>query len=154
MDVMLVEDRPPEMIEQLKGLWRRSVEATHDFLTVADMDRIGAYVPDAIASVEELAVAYGDDEALLGFVGVQDGTVEMLFVDDARRGQGAGSSLLRFAVEELGARQLEVNEQNPQAAAFYAHRGWHVTGRRDVDDRGEPFPLLQMELLSSDEKPE
>ncbi len=146
MDIALVEDRTPELLEQLTALWRRSVEATHGFLTLADIDRIGGYVPEAISSVGTLAVARAEDGALLGFAGVQDGTLEMLFVDDACRGQGAGSALLDFAVRELGARRLEVNEQNPQAAGFYEHCGWRVTGRRETDDMGEPFPLLQMEL--------
>ena len=146
MDIALVEDRTPELVGRLADLWRRSVEATHGFLTPADVDRIGGYVPEAIGSVETLAVACADDGAPLGFAGVQDGTLEMLFVDNASRGQGVGSALLGFAVRELGARRLEVNEQNPQAVGFYEHCGWHVTGRRETDDMGEPFPLLQMEL--------
>lgn len=40
-----------------------------------------------------------------------------------------------------------MNEQNPQAQGFYEHCGWHVIGRSETDEQGEPCPILHMELL-------
>ncbi len=91
------------------------------------------------------SVAQEDDGRILGFCGVQEDSLEMLFVDPAHHGEGVGSALFRFAAEKLGARRLEVNQQNPRARRFYEDRGWFVTGWRETDDAGEPFPLLQME---------
>ena len=39
-----------------------------------------------------------------------------------------------------------MNEQNPQAQGFYEHCGWHVIGRPETDEQGEPYPILHMEL--------
>ncbi|WP_311769057.1 GNAT family protein [Novispirillum itersonii] len=39
-----------------------------------------------------------------------------------------------------------MNEDNPQAVAFYRHMGFTVTGRSEVDGSGKPFPLLHMQL--------
>lgn len=150
MDIALVQERTPELMSQLFALWRRSVEATHDFLGPADIDRIATYVPGALQGVGQLAVAADGAGTPLGFAGV-DGE-EMLFVDPAARGQDVGRALLTFAVQDLGARLLDVNEQNPQARGFYEHCGWRVIGRSETDGQGEPYPLLHLELPPSPEE--
>lgn len=40
--------------------------------------------------------------------------------------------------------ELTVNEQNPQVRAFYGHMGFAVTERHELDDQGQPFPILIM----------
>lgn len=129
----------------LAALWERSVRATHHFLTEADIVGMRPEVAAALVGVAHLAVARDDDGRALGFAGVQDGVLEMLFVDDAARGQGAGRALLSFAIDTWDARRLDVNEQNPQALGFYEHEGFVVVGRSELDDAGRPFPLLHME---------
>lgn len=80
-------------------------------------------VHDALRGVRQLAIATDETGAPLGFAGVQDEALEMLFIHPSARGQGIGRALLAFAVNELGARRLDVNEQNPQAQGFYEHCG-------------------------------
>jgi len=70
----------------------------------------------------------------------------MLFIDPQHRGQGLGRQLLRYAVECMNADELEVNEQNPQALAFYLKQGFEVIGRTEHDGLGQPYPLLRMRL--------
>jgi putative acetyltransferase len=70
----------------------------------------------------------------------------MLFVHPAWRGQGIGRRLLSYAVTTLGADELDVNEQNPQAIGFYLRMGFEVVGRSAVDGLGKPYPLLQMRV--------
>ncbi len=72
----------------------------------------------------------------------------MLFVDDGVRGQGIGKQLLRYAVDVLGARFVDVNEQNTQGVGFYRHMGFSTIRRSEHDDQGRPFPLLHLELTS------
>jgi putative acetyltransferase len=81
-----------------------------------------------------------------GFIGVDENRIEMLFVDDASRGKGVGSLLLRYAIDHFGANEVDVNEQNPQGVAFYQHRGFVQVGRSALDGQGNPFPLLHMRL--------
>ena len=40
--------------------------------------------------------------------------------------------------------RLTVNEQNPQAKGFYEHMGFHVYKRTELDEQGNPYPLLYM----------
>ena len=80
------------------------------------------------------------------FEGPQGGMLEMLFVDEAARGKGIGSALVRHAIGALGVREVNVNEQNPQAVGFYEQMGFESYRRTETDDQGDPFPILYMRL--------
>lgn len=152
---MIVVETPlayrfPRLMDALCELWRASVEATHTFLSPAEIDRIAGYVPQALRSVPRLIVAYDSAYRPLGFGGVDTGKLEMLFVAPGARGRGVGKALLAYAVEHLGAHSVDVNEQNPQAQGFYGHCGFVPTGRSATDGQGAPYPLILMELA---EKP-
>lgn len=45
-----------------------------------------------------------------------------------------------------GIRRVDVNEQNVQAAGFYARLGFRVTGRDATDPSGRPYPILHLSL--------
>lgn len=68
----------------------------------------------------------------------------MLFVDAGLHGRGIGSALLAHVVRTAGVRAVDVNEQNPSAAAFYLRHGFTVAGRSEVDGEGRPYPLLHL----------
>ncbi|HIY84053.1 MAG TPA: GNAT family N-acetyltransferase [Candidatus Rubneribacter avistercoris] len=146
MHVETPADRSGELVAALVDVWERSVRATHGFLSEDDVAGLRPEVGPGVAGVSELAVARGEDGAPIGFAGVQDGKLEMLFVAPESRGRGVGSALLAHAVERFGARTLDVNEQNPQAVGFYEHEGFAVEGRSPVDGAGRPWPLLHMRL--------
>lgn len=128
----------------LVGIWERSVRATHVFLDEASINDIkGALIPDYFPNVELYAVC--DKGAFVGFVGLREDVIEMLFIDDDFRGRGYGSLLVEFA-KERGAMRVDVNEQNPSALAFYQAKGFGITGRDETDDAGRPFPILHLSL--------
>ncbi len=146
------EARTPAFCCRLLAVWEASVRATHAFLTEADIRRIRGQAAQALAAVPELFVAYGADGGPIAFMGVSAGELEMLFVAPDRRGEGIGSGLLRHGVRRCGVRRLCVNEQNPQAAAFYRRHGFEVVRRLAQDGWGNPFPLLYMELNTTKNK--
>lgn len=132
----------------LAAIWRGAVDATHDFLAEADRDEIEArlqsdYFPAVVLSVAER------DGRPVGFSGVLDGTLEMLFVDATQRDGGIGTALLAQAIRDHAVTKVDVNEQNVSAAGFYAHRGFEVVGRSETDEAGRPYPLLHLRLSRS-----
>ena len=141
----IVTERTPELIDQLTRVWESSVRATHDFLSEGEIAEIKPFVPQALAGVETLVVAERDGEPV-GFMGAQDGRLEMLFLDPDVRGQGLGRQLLTHGIERLGVTELTVNEQNPQAVGFYEHMGFSTYRRTDLDEESRPYPLLYMRL--------
>ena len=75
-----------------------------------------------LAGVTHLIIAEDENGAPIAFMGIENGTLEMLFVSPEERGKGLGKTLLRYAIERYGVERLAVNEQNPQAKGFYEHR--------------------------------
>jgi len=129
----------------LAAIWRRAVDATHDFLAEADRNEIEAGLQSVYFPAVVLSVAERDGRPV-GFSGVLEGTLEMLFVDATERGGGIGTALLAHAITDQGVTTVDVNEQNASAAGFYAHRGFEVVGRSETDEAGRPYPLLHLRL--------
>ena len=144
MQILEITRRTPALLAQLLDVWERSVRATHTFLSEAEIVRIKAYVPEALGGVARLFAALGEDDRPLGFMGVQDGSLEMLFLAPEARGKGLGRQLLQYGIDRCGVDRLAVNEQNPAARGFYEHMGFAVYRRTDTDEQGGPYPLLYM----------
>ena len=146
MRIYEAAERSEELVRELLGVWERSVRATHLFLSDGEVRSIREYVPQALLGVAHLLVAEDEAGAPAAFMGVEDGTLEMLFIDPEERGKGLGSRLLRRGIESYGVRRLAVNEQNPRAAGFYEHMGFEVFARSETDEQGNPYPILYMRL--------
>lgn len=147
---MKIDTATPADLPRLLDVWESAVRATHHFLDESDIQLFRPLVRDGyLPSAERLAVARDADGQPCGFVGVEAGKVEMLFVDPAHHGTGAGKALLRHALEQWGADRVDVNEQNPGAVGFYLHMGFHVESRSERDGLGKPFPLLHLRLPSA-----
>lgn len=127
--------------DTLVRIWERSVRATHGFLNEVEIKT--ALIPDYFPNVDLYAVS--DNSSLVGFIGLHENIIEMLFVDNNCRGKGFGSSLIGFAIKR-GATKVDVNEQNPLALAFYQAKGFRITGRDDTDDAGRQYPILHLSL--------
>lgn len=146
MRIYEAAERSEELVRELLGVWERSVRATHLFLSDGEVRSIREYVPQALLGAAHLLVAEDEAGAPAAFMGVEDGTLEMLFIDPEERGKGLGRRLLRLGIESYGVRRLAVNEQNPQAAGFYEHMGFEAYARSETDEQGNPYPILYMRL--------
>lgn len=130
--------------ETLAGIWERSVKATHSFLKEKDFNEIRiALIPDYFPNVDLYAIT--DNGVYAGFIGLSQDSIEMLFIDSDRSGQGCGSALVEFA-KQRGATKVDVNEQNPLALNFYKAKGFRVISRDETDDAGRSYPILHLSL--------
>lgn len=142
----------PEEYPRLVEIWRSAVDATHDFLSETDRDEIESQlVSDFLPQVDLHVAERGGD--LVGFAGVSEKSLEMLFVDARQRSHGVGTALLAFAVDTLGVNAVDVNEQNAHAVEFYRRRGFTVVGRSELDDQARPYPILHLALRGGDVDP-
>lgn len=130
---------------ELTSVWEASVRATHDFLEEED---ILFYKPLVLNEYLKAVGLYciKNDDAIAGFIGLSESSIEMLFIHPDFRGSGIGKALLQFAINDLKINKVDVNEQNDQAVGFYLKLGFHVISRSELDGMGKPYPILHMEL--------
>lgn len=144
MKIIEVKYRTAKLVEQLLQVWESSVRATHLFLSDAEIEHIKVYVPQILEAVPHLFLAEDEAGQPAAFMGIADNSLEMLFVAPAMRGHGIGKQLLLYGIENYAIETLTVNEQNPQAKGFYEHMGFHTYKRTELDEQGNPYPLLYM----------
>lgn len=93
------------------------MEATHEFLSADDIDFYEKRLAGEYLGLVEITVATLDGSPV-GFSGLAEGKLEMLFIDQQHRGRGIGSALLHDAIAKAPGLLLHVNEQNAQAVGF------------------------------------
>ena len=124
-------------------LWRRAVDATHDFLSAEDRRAIDAEVVGFLPQAPLLLAVDAEDRPL-GFMLLDGSHMEALFIDPEVHGQGIGRQLVEHALAQHSTLTTDVNAQNAQALGFYLRMGFVETGRSDVDSQGRPYPLIHL----------
>jgi putative acetyltransferase len=132
---------------QIIEIWKKSVIATHDFLKPDDFLELQELMLSLDFKDLEMYLLLKNDIAV-GFIGVNNRHIEMLFLSPEYIGQGLGQKLINFAIQYLNANSVDVNEQNLKALQFYKKLGFAVFERTDKDDQGREYPLLKMKLES------
>ena len=131
--------------DQILYVWEQSVFATHTFLSEKDFQAIKQIVASMDFREIELYCLL-ESETVIGFIGISNQKIEMLFLLPEKTGKGLGKQLVEFAVHKLYATKVDVNEQNTNAVSFYTNYGFVVTERSETDDSGFEYPLLRMQL--------
>lgn len=145
MKIHEVQNRNKQLMGKLMNVWESSVRATHLFLSNAEVENIKEYIPQVLDSVEHLIIA--EIEKPIAFMGIQNGRLEMLFIAPEERGKGIGKQLLQYGFRDYGIYEVTVNEQNQHAVGFYEHMGFEIYKRTDMDEEGNPYPLLYMKRV-------
>lgn len=150
MSGALFEIRPYEekFRRQIISVWERSVRATHVFVLPTDIDHFKEIVEKIdFSSFPVFCLTEG--ESVRGFLGVEGASIEMLFLDPAYIGRGFGKRLMEFALHELRANRVDVNEQNTRAVRFYSRFGFQAYERTEKDPEGKDYPILKMKRNKS-----
>ena len=135
----------PEVVD----VWEASVRATHHFLKEEDIEYFKPLILNEYLKAVELRGVRDNERKIIGFLGVAEQNLEMLFIHPQARGKGIGKTLLNYAITELGITKVDVNEDNEQAVGFYHHSGFKTKSRSELDASGKPYPTLHMALEGS-----
>lgn len=131
--------------DEILETWEQSVRATHHFVTPEDLEEIKELV-HTIDFNQLQVFCLIQNGKLAGFIGVAAHKIEMLFLHPHHIGKGYGKKLLQYAIQQLAADKVDVNEQNLHAVNFYRYAGFEVYERTEKDDQGKSYPLLRMQL--------
>ena len=126
-------------------VWEASVRETHTFLEEAYILHMKPLIRNEYLKLVDL-YKYQPEEKIFGFVGILHGKIEMLFIRPDKRRMGIGKELLDFAISQLKATEVDVNEQNEHAVNFYRKFGFNIKTRSEFDSLGKPYPILHLSL--------
>lgn len=136
--------RNETLIHKLTIIWQKSVEATHLFLSPQDIKDILPQVVIGLKQIPILLVSFTDDDEPIGFAGIADDKLEMLFLSPDYFQQGIGYKMISTAIQNYQIKYVDVNEQNPHALKFYQRQGFVIFNRSDLDSANRPFPILYL----------
>lgn len=146
LNIKEIKDRNSSLINQLLEVWEDSVKATHLFLSSEEIKNIKEYVTQAISGVSHLVIIKNESNQPIAFMGIEDRKLEMLFIKNSERGKGLEKQLLNYGIKKYNVNELAVNEQSPNAKGFYEYMGFKTYKRTELDEQGNPYPILYMRL--------
>lgn len=136
--------RNETLINKLTIIWQKSVEATHLFLSPQDIKDILPKVVIGLKQIPILLVSFTDDDEPIGFAGIADDKLEMLFLSPDYFQQGIGYKMISTAIQDYQIKYVDVNKQNPKALKFYLRQGFTIFKHSPVDSDNRPFPILHL----------
>lgn len=110
------------------------------------MNNIKEYVPQALKGISHLIIVENEHNVPIAFMGIENTKLEMLFIKNRERGKGLGKQLLNYGIENYNVNELVVNEQNSSAKGFYEYMGFKTYKRTELDEQGNPYPILYMRI--------
>ena len=145
-DKMIVKASNRDYQELIK-VWEDSVRATHSFITEKEIQFYKPLILNEYFKYVNLFCYKDSNNKIIGYMGIADDKLEMLFIDPEHRSKGIGKKLLNFAIANQGVKKVDANEENEQAVGFYLHIGFRVINRSELDASGKSHPILAMELM-------
>lgn len=146
ISIFEAKNRTNLLVSKLLEAWEDSVKATHLFLSNKEINNIKSYVPRALVEGSHLIVVQNENNRPIGFMGIKDRKLEILFIKNDARRKGIGKQLLNYGIENYNFNEVVVNEQNTNAKGFYEYMGFKTYKRADLDEQGAPYPVLYMKL--------
>lgn len=141
-----IDDINKNEYNEVVDVWEASVRATHHFLKEEDIQYFKPLILNTYLDAVVLKCVRTDIGKIIGFLGVADKNLEMLFVHPNYRGLKVGNTLLNYSIKKMNVQKVDVNEQNEQAVIFYKKYGFIISSRSEVDSSGKPYPILHLEL--------
>ena len=145
---MHIERLHPADLQAVMQIWLSGNLQAHAFIPKAYWESNLPAVENQLPQSEVYTAK--ENDLVRGFIGLCDGHIEGLFVDETCRGQGIGKALLDFAKTKYPALTLWVYQKNTRAAAFYRREGFSL--ERAGTDASTGEPELQMRWQAEKEK--
>lgn len=125
-------------------IWLDSNTEAHSFIRREYWQSCFRQASEAILKAE-VYVALSDDE-IVGFIGLNEGHIEGIFVDGGHRSEGVGKSLIDFVKGLYSRLSLCVYEKNVRAADFYKREGFFPVRKKPDISTGETEIFMRWEF--------
>lgn len=125
-------------------IWEKSVVKTHDFFKEEDRMQLKNDLLTYLKYVDAYLWFY--DKEVIGFSGINDENLEMLFIDPKHFNKGYGTIILQSLIQEDKIQYVDVNKDNQHALKFYIKNGFKAYSESQKDNQGRDYPILHLKL--------
>ena len=147
---MIIEQFNSKDYSEIMKVWESSVLETHHFLKDEDFEYFKEVIPrDYLPNLNIYVLI---ENGLKAFLAYNNNQLEMFFVDAESRGKGFGRILIKYAIDHLNIKYVDVNEQNEQAIGFYKKFGFSQFRMSLRDSSGREYPILHLSLQKDKNK--
>ncbi|MHC1747231.1 MAG: N-acetyltransferase [Cellulosilyticaceae bacterium] len=122
-------------LERVMAIWLDTNIQAHDFIAneywIRNFDMVKNILPEAELYVYEIHNEIG------GFVGINSGYIQGIFIAEKMQSNGIGKLLLEKCKQHYGSLRLNVYEKNSRAVEFYLREGFTVDKKQIDEDTKE-----------------
>lgn len=104
-------------IERIMQIWLDTNISVHNYISQEYWISNAKYVKEAIQEAE--VYVYENNKEIKGFIGINKGHIEGIFVEEKYRNQGIGKELIAYCKNKYDKLTLEVYKKNIKAIKFY-----------------------------------
>ena len=104
-------------LERIMQIWLDTNISVHKYIPQEYWTSNAKYVKEAIQEAE--VYVYEDNKEIIGFIGINKGHIEGIFVEEKYRNQGIGKELIAYCKNKYNKLTLEVYKKNTKAIKFY-----------------------------------
>ncbi|MEN6349121.1 MAG: N-acetyltransferase [Syntrophomonas sp.] len=116
-------------------IWLESNIKAHDFISKSywqgNYEVVKEMLPNATIFI------YEDNSIIQGFVGLMEGYIAGIFINESSRSQGLGKALLDYVKANRSELSLQVYKKNARAVKFYLREDFAVSKEQIDENTGE-----------------
>ena len=131
-------------LERIMEIWLSSNIEAHSFIRCEYWRDCFDNAAEAISQAEVYTSL--SEGKIVGFIGLNGGHIEGIFVDSEHRSKGVGKSLIDFVKTLYPKLSLCVYEKNVRAADFYRREGFLPVRKKPDISTGEMEIFMRWEL--------
>lgn len=126
-------------IERIMQIWLDTNISVHKYITQEYWTSNEKYVKEAIQEAE--VYVYEDNKEIKGFIGINKGHIEGIFVEEKYRNQGIGKELIAYCKNKYNKLTLEVYKKNTKAINFYEREQFKLI-KEDIEAANNEVEIL------------
>ncbi len=126
-------------IDRIMQIWLDTNISVHKYIPQEYWTSNAKYVKEAIQEAE--VYVYEDNKEIKGFIGINKGHIEGIFVEEKYRNQGIGKELIAYCKNKYNKLTLEVYKKNTKAINFYEREQFKLI-KEDIEAANNEVEIL------------
>ncbi len=135
----MIRESTKNDLEKIMQIWLDTNISVHKYIPQEYWTSNAKYVKEAIQETE--VYVYEENKEIKGFIGINKGHIEGIFVEEKYRNQGIGKELLSYCKNKYDKLTLEVYKKNTKAINFYEREQFKPI-KEDVDEANNEVEIL------------